>query len=103
MVTHAPLLFCPPVMGPLSRSEKKICGGALCAETSATEKISNSREPIFDDLSINHSNLANSKHRGAEQNVSYSGHRDGHSHLSGRRALRTACIQRGDHIEIFLP
>src|SRR5437899_212811 len=56
-VTHAPLLFCPPVLGPLSRSEKKMRGGALCAETSANETASNNRDPSLENLSINHSRI----------------------------------------------
>src|SRR6266481_1080897 len=39
IVTHAPLLFCPPVFGPLSRSEKKILGDEGCPRRQIGIKI----------------------------------------------------------------
>ena len=52
MVTQTPLLFCQPELGPLSRSEKKIRGGADCAHTNAADKIKDKSEPIFKTLSM---------------------------------------------------
>jgi hypothetical protein len=52
MVTHVPLLFWPPVLGPLSRSEKKIRGGAACAHTKAADSSKDKSKPIFKNLLI---------------------------------------------------
>jgi hypothetical protein len=40
------------VFGPLSRSEKKIRGGAICADMKAAEKTKERTETIFRNLSI---------------------------------------------------
>jgi hypothetical protein len=51
-VTHTPLLFWPPVFGPLSRSEKKMRGGAICADMNVAQKSKERTETIFRNLSI---------------------------------------------------
>jgi hypothetical protein len=51
IVTHTPLLFWPPVFGPLSRSEKKM-RGAICADMHAADKNKDKIETIFKNLSI---------------------------------------------------
>src|SRR5882724_146340 len=76
-------------------------GGALCAESSAAETSSSNREPILDNVSINHSKIWR-KQKQAQQNASHSGRWDGHGNFNGSRTLRTAYVQGSDYIEIFL-
>src|SRR5579859_1616717 len=59
IVTQTPLLFLPPVLGPLSRSEKKMRGGAgkgACAESRGETVASNRRKnkEDFMNLLFNH-------------------------------------------------
>src|SRR5690242_9218820 len=62
-VTHVPLLFWPPVLGPLSRSEKKMRGGALCPKNSVNERTSSNRNPDLKNFSINHPKIGETKNK----------------------------------------
>src|SRR5260221_899569 len=101
MVTHAPLLFWPPVMGPLSRSEKKMRGGALCAKTSVLERTSNNRGPSLENLSINRSKIWCNKKQ-IQQYKKPLRRWDRCAGFHGSRTFCSARIHRGDHVEILL-
>src|SRR5213075_630933 len=50
MVTQTPLLLWPPALGPLSKSEKKMRGGAACAHTNPADNSKANNEPIFEPI-----------------------------------------------------
>src|SRR5882724_5169524 len=100
MVTQTPLLFWPPEFGPLSKSEKKMRGGAVCAYTNAAASSKDKSETIFTNLSIGTPNLIIGRQvRIAAQLL---GHWYSHGNLDGSRTLRAVGIHGGDHIKILL-
>src|SRR5579864_195810 len=97
MVTQTPLLFWPPALGPLSRSEKKMRGCA-CAHASAADSSKVSNEPIFKNLSIA-TPLGSFTKRICRLPISGDG--NGNGDFRRGRTLRAAGIQRSNHVKVL--